>query len=232
MQANAPGEIPLVEINPSSGITVSGLVTQKVNVRNGPGTTYESLGVLNPNDVVFITGRDSGSKWVQVEFADTPDGKGWVTAEFLQAGNFENVPLIGGEEEIIALTAVIPTAADSTAPQAMLDGDSMQSPLTTVSFSPTGSRALQVNGDVSAPDGDVEDWIQFNTTQGGVVKIKVTCSGAALRVELWNQESPVDDFSCGGSSLEITEAGSNYFLRLMQNEPGYMGYTLNLEFIP
>ena len=102
---------------------------------------------------------------------------------------------------------------------AMQDGDSMQAPLAVAVFSPTGSRALQVNGDVSAPDGDAEDWIQF-TTAGEVVAIQVTCSGNTLRVELWNNEKPVDGFllSCGDKSFVTVASNSNYFLRLSNAE--------------
>ena len=95
VQVNAPAEIPLVETTSGSGSAVSGLVIQKVNVRNGPGIEYELLGVLNSNDVVFITGKDPSGAWIQIEFANAPDGKGWVTAEFLQMGNIETVPIIG-----------------------------------------------------------------------------------------------------------------------------------------
>ena len=38
VQVNAPAEIPLVENVAGNGSGVSGLVIQKINVRNGPGT--------------------------------------------------------------------------------------------------------------------------------------------------------------------------------------------------
>ncbi|MDO9301183.1 MAG: SH3 domain-containing protein, partial [Anaerolineales bacterium] len=214
-----------------SGSAVSGLVIQKVNVRNGPGTGYELLGVLNSNDVVFITGKDPGGAWIQIEFASAPDGKGWVTAEFLQVGNIEAVPLIGdAADETVIQTDATPNAISVSA---MQDGDSMQAPLAVAFFSPTDSRALQVNGDVSAPDGDVEDWVQFTTT-GEVVAIQVTCSSNTLRVELWKDEKPVDDLACGDKSFVTVASNSSYFLRLSEssaNEPGYTKYILSVESI-
>ena len=98
VQVNAGDEIRLVETASGSG-RISGMVIQKVNVRSGPGTEYELLGTLNPNDLVFIIGRDAGNKWIQIEFAGAPDGKGWVTAEFLQVADIESVPQIGAVEE-------------------------------------------------------------------------------------------------------------------------------------
>ncbi len=227
VQVNPGAEIPLVETTSAPGAAVNGLVTQKVNVRNGPGTTYELLGVLNPNDVVFITGRDPGSQWIQVEFAGAPDGKGWVTAEFLQAGSLENVPLIGTAiEETPTLIVGIPTTIS-----AAWDGDTMQSPLAVAAFLTTGPRALQVNGDVSAPDGDAEDWIQF-TSQRSAVSIHVTCPQNALRVELWNIGKSTGEFQCGETSLAQVTPDSDYFLRLIQIGNGYTSYVLNLEVIP
>jgi uncharacterized protein YraI len=229
VQVDAPAEIPLVETASGSGSAVSGLVIQKVNVRNGPGTEYEMLGVLNSNDVVFITGRDADGKWIQIEFASAPDGKGWVTAEFLKAENLESVPSIG---ETVKETAGATPTLGAIVMSAMPDGDSMQAPLIAATFSPMDSRALQVNGDVSAPNGDVEDWIRF-TTNGGDVTIQVTCSSGALLAELWSNEKPVDGFSssCGDKSVVDITPNSDYFLRLTQNEPGYTKYILSMEII-
>jgi uncharacterized protein YraI len=229
VQVNAPAEIPLVESASGSGSAVSGLVIQKVNIRNGPGTEYETLGVLNSNDVVFITGKEAGGKWIQIEFASAPDGKGWVTAAFLKAGNLESVPLIGEAAGETAEPAGVPPTPGAVVMSAMLDGDSMQVPLIAATFSPTGSRALQVNGDVSAPNGDAEDWIQFTTNRN--VSIQVTCSSNTLRAELWSNEKPMDGFSssCGDKSVVEITPNSNYFLRLVQNEPGYTKYILSME---
>ena len=232
VQANASAEIPLVETTSSSGSAVSGLVIQKVNVRNGPGVDYELLGVLNSSDVVFITGKDADGKWIQVEFASSPDGKGWVTAEFLQMGNIETVPLIASADETATPTDVTPTPG-AIAISAMQDGDSMQAPLAVVTFSPTGSRTLQASGDVSAPDGDLEDWIQF-TTEGEVVAIQVTCTDNTLRVELWKDEKSVDNLPCGKKSFVNVAPNSSYFLRLSEsnaNTPGYTSYVLKVEAI-
>ena len=62
----ASAKIVVVGDAAGSGSGVSGLVIQKINVRNGPAATFESLGVLNPNDVVFITGKDPSGAWIQI----------------------------------------------------------------------------------------------------------------------------------------------------------------------
>jgi len=224
VQVDAAKEIQLVEAESSSGSAVSGLVTQKVNVRSGPGTTYESLGALNPNDVVSIIGRDAEGEWIQIEFAGASDGKGWLAAEFMQAADIENVPQVGTAEEAMPAPTVEVASPAGTAAQ---DDDSMQSPLAKVSFSPTGSQALQVNGDVST-DGDAEDWIQFSAPSNAL-SIRLTCSSPSLRAELWNNGMAMSNFSCGQASTANIQPGNDYFLRLIQNEAGSTDYVLNLE---
>jgi hypothetical protein len=66
----------------------SGVIIQQVNVRGGPGTDFDSLGTLNPADVVALTGKDSGGMWLQIQYASGPDGKGSpaVNPKFLPDG--------------------------------------------------------------------------------------------------------------------------------------------------
>jgi hypothetical protein len=151
----------------------------------------------------------------------------------LQMGNIEAVPLIGVAADETAMP--INTPPDTITASAMPDGDSMQVPLAVVFFSPKALRALQVNGDVSAPNGDLEDWIQF-TTAGEIVEIEVKCPGNTLRAELWKDEKPVNNFflSCGDKSLVTVTSNSIYFLRLAEssvNEPGYTNYILSIKSI-
>jgi uncharacterized protein YraI len=230
VQVNSGAEIRPVDVSPASGAGAGGVVIQKVNARSGPGVEFELLGVLNPNDLVSITGRDSSGEWLQIEFAASPDGKGWVTAEFLQAANLDSLPVIGAavEETPEPPVETAPVIAAQTAAQ---DGDSIQSPLAAVVFSATGSRALQVQGDVSAPQGDAEDWVGF-AFERGVVAIEATCGGGGLRVELWNAGASVKSFSCGERVTVQAAADGDFFLRLVQSEAGYTAYTLTLEISP
>lgn len=230
VQINAPAEIPLVETTAGSGAAISGLVIQKINVRNGPGITYQLLGELNSNDVVFITGKDSDGAWLQIEFANAPDGMGWVTAEFLQTGNIESVPVLGNA---VADATSTPTEISPTVAPSIQDGDSMQAPLATTFFSAAGSRALQVNNAVSAANGDAEDWVQFTTANNAAI-IEVICPANTLQVELWNEGKPVENFSlsCGDTSLIAITPNSNYFLRILEsniNAPDPTNYILSVK---
>jgi uncharacterized protein YraI len=205
IQVNASAEIPLIAA--SSG--VNGLVLLKINVRNGPGINYESLGTLNPNDVVFITGKDPGGTWIQFEFTNSPNGKGWAALEFLQVENPDALPITGDAEQ----AATAPASAGILA--AIQDNDSMQAPLAVVVFSTAGVHALQVNNSVSAPDGDLEDWIQF-TSFSKYILVKLKCTNNALRVELWHTSQYIKDIAlvCSQSRAIKLESGQPYFLHL------------------
>ena len=235
VQVNATAEIPLVGASAGSGSAVSGLVIQKINVRNGPATTFESLGILNPNDVVFITGKNPSGAWMQIEFASAPEGTGWVASEFLQMSNSDSLPIIGdalqtaeiGTPVSIPLT---PTISQSPARQ---DGDSMLSPFAVVIFSPSGMRAFQVQGDVSAPDGDTEDWVQLTSFTARILA-EVECSNSALRVELWNNGLNAGDLAlaCGERRVIKIESTESYFFRIQassSNNSQYIQYSLKVS---
>ena len=233
VQVNASAQIPVIKSGTGNGSGLSGLVTQKINVRNGPGTTYDTLGILNPNDVVFMTGKSPSGAWIQIEYANAPDGKGWAASEFLKIDNADSLPVIGDTEPSPqAPTDIVLTPAVKILP-AMQDGDSMAAPLAKVTIAPRSARAFQVDGDVSAPEGDAEDWVEFNSSSEAVV-IQVLCSSNVLQVELWNNGASVDDFllTCGEERVLSIASNSAYILRLFNpasNEFRYTKYTLSVE---
>ncbi|MDO8753217.1 MAG: SH3 domain-containing protein [Anaerolineales bacterium] len=233
VQVNASAQIPVIKSGTGNESGLSGLVIQKINVRNGPGTTYDALGVLNPNDVVFMTGKSSSGAWIQIEYTNAPDGKGWAASEFLKIEDADSLPVIGetGASQQ-APTDIVGTPAVIILP-AMQDGDSMGAPLAKVRIGPGSTRAFQVNGDVSAPEGDAEDWVEFNS-YSEVVVIQVSCSGSALNVELWNNGARVDDLllTCGEERVLSIFPNNAYVLRLFNpasNEFRYTKYILNIE---
>ncbi|MCA2002748.1 MAG: SH3 domain-containing protein, partial [Chloroflexi bacterium] len=175
VQVQAGDALQIVEVKPDSASGILGLVAQKVNVRKEAGTDSETLGTLNPQDLVFITGRNADGKWLQIEFAAAPEGRGWVAAEFVQAEGIEDAPQIGKEGERLTPAASLPTGA-----AAALDSDTIESPLAVVLFSPAASRAAQWDGSLSALEGDSEDWLRFSAAFETVVAFKARCANNAL----------------------------------------------------
>jgi uncharacterized protein YgiM (DUF1202 family) len=67
-----------------------------VNVRSGPGTNYPSYGVAPKGTTFVATGISQDGGWYQVQipiqFVDS--GLGWVSADWVQASNTENLPVV------------------------------------------------------------------------------------------------------------------------------------------
>ena len=82
-----------------------------------------------------------------------------------------------------------------------MDFDSADAPLKTVVFSPTGTNILLYSGDVSTPNGDVEDWIAF-IPYDNLVFIDIQCTGSnSIRVELIHSTETI---LCNQPSRAIT----------------------------
>ncbi len=71
------------------------LVTVDVtlNVRSGPGVNFERVGKLQAGDQATIVGR-SETGWWQISFAGAPEGTAWISGDYGEARNVDNVPLV------------------------------------------------------------------------------------------------------------------------------------------
>lgn len=216
VQVTAEAGIPILGGAAGSGSAPNGVILQQVNVRSGPGTDFNPLGTLNPNDAITLTGRDANGAWFQIEYAAGPNGKGWVTAAYVKSNENANLPIIGTAGEVVGTgtpTGIPPTATPTLMP-ALEDGDSESSPAVHVTFSPAGSRSLMYTGDISAPQGDAEDWIGF-TPYTGQVQMQLDCTGGSVKVELWQNGVPLStwgELNCGETSLVNVTAGTAYTL--------------------
>ena len=72
------------------------LTRADLNVRSGPGTQYDLLGLLPTGTAADIIGRDETRQWWQIRFLPAADGVGWVSADptFAQVFNVENIPIV------------------------------------------------------------------------------------------------------------------------------------------
>lgn len=76
-------QIPTVAIPTVTGTLPSAvaIVTQEqdqINVRSGPGTDYDLVGVLIAGQEVPALGRSIGGDWVQIAYPGVPGGVAWV----------------------------------------------------------------------------------------------------------------------------------------------------------
>ena len=76
-----------------------------VNIRSGPGTTFEVIATLPPNVPLPIIGRNATGTWWQIE---GPDGdRGWVADSVVTVRNVAEVPVVAAP---VPPTAAVPTA--------------------------------------------------------------------------------------------------------------------------
>ncbi|NJN79370.1 MAG: SH3 domain-containing protein [Anaerolineales bacterium] len=230
VQVDASAEIPVLEIESGIPLSMSGVVKSGINVRSGPGTQYESIGVLTQNDVVAVIGKDSNGTWMQIKFGNDT---GWVAEEFLQIENVEEIPVVG----VSQTTEVAPVVIESAMPSTLIaieDGDSLQSPAIKIVLSE--NKFLQIQGSVSAPQGDVEDWFEFSSNTPRIL-IESTCSTSDMQMELWQTENLIEVVTspCNNKVVFNLLANKSYTLRILQsitNESQYTNYTLKLQVLP
>jgi len=231
-------EVPVVGgdvVNPANGNMA--IVQQQINIRSGPGTSFNSLGTLNPQDVVSLTGKDANGGWLQIAFTDGPNGKGWVNAAFVQAKGVENLPIITEAGDVIGTGTPtgIPSTPSPTVVAAWADNDSMNDPGVSVTFESTGTRSFIYTGDISSPNGDSQDWINF-IPDSQTVLISLECHGAntVQTSMLVNGLTINNDLKCGDQMKKIpVNAGSSYFVHL-QVTPStsglqYLNYTIIIQ---
>ena len=81
------------DVSTPTGIVVTVIYTDPMNVRNGPGTFYDIIGQIYPGDVLPALGISPGREWIQVSFSGSADGIGWVYAAY--------VSVSGGELQVV-----------------------------------------------------------------------------------------------------------------------------------
>ncbi|HUE99345.1 MAG TPA: SH3 domain-containing protein [Anaerolineales bacterium] len=222
------------EADPDNGNVA--IVQQQLNVRSGPGTDFNSLGTLNPQDVVSLIGKDPNGGWLQVDFATGPEGKGWVNAAFVQAQGVENLPIITESGLVVGTgtPTTIPFTPTPTIVPAREDNDSPDNPLASVTFDPSGIRAFIYNGDVSAPNGDMEDWIQF-TPFSEHIFLEISCTGSDLHIELTQSGQLLDQAACATLQIVSVEPDTSVQVHVSafaESSQLYSSYTLKVTTIP
>jgi uncharacterized protein YraI len=189
-------EVPIIggdKEDPTHGNVA--IVQQQINGRSGPGTDFNSLGTLNPQDVVALLGKDANGVWLQIDFPGGagPDGKGWVNAAFVQVQGVENLPIITETGLMVGTETPtgLPLTPTPTIIPAWNDQDSPSNPVASVLFEPTGTQTLIYDGDLSSPQGDAEDWITFRTYDPFVF-VSLACYGSSsVELKLLENVLPV-----------------------------------------
>ncbi len=59
------------------------VVPEEVNVRSGPSTEYEKIGVLIQGQRAKALGRTPGGDWIEIEYLGVPGNVAWVYSPFV-----------------------------------------------------------------------------------------------------------------------------------------------------
>lgn len=226
VQVESSDNISVVEIESNNGSNRSGVVISGINIRSGAGTDFESIGVLTPKDVVIILGKDSSGAWMQINFQEK---LGWVATEFLQIENIEQIPVIEAEQSTsVAVTPLINQTPVVASQMAIADNDSIQAPFAKLFFEQ--NKVLQITGEVSAPQGDHEDWIEFSSASSKIL-IEGSCTNTGLQVELWRASEIIESFSsvCGNLFVINVSENESYTFRIFTSEASFIKYSLKIK---
>jgi uncharacterized protein YraI len=70
-------------------------VPDRVNVRLGPSTNYDQVGVLVAGQVAAALGRSPGGEWIQIAYPGVPGNVAWVYTAFVVLENVEGqLPIV------------------------------------------------------------------------------------------------------------------------------------------
>jgi uncharacterized protein YraI len=79
--------------NGPEAVVVPGSETQ-INLRSGPNTTYDKIGVLLVGQRVPAKGQSPGGDWVLVEYPGVPGGVAWVWSAYIEIVPQVALPII------------------------------------------------------------------------------------------------------------------------------------------
>ncbi len=94
------------------------------DIRNGPGTVYDRIGVLKKGQSAEAIGRSPDSGWWVIKVPTVAGGQGWVSANTVTEVNTANLPIIDPPPLPIASPtfAPVPAEGEPAPPRAIIDG--------------------------------------------------------------------------------------------------------------
>jgi len=122
---NTPPPVPQTDTpTPGDAGIPAATVRTDLNVRNGPGTQYDVIGLLTAGTTIEIVGRNEASSWWYIVYPAGPDQRGWISSEFAPANNPDNIPLAN-------TPTPVPTASPTPTPQPTDTPTASPTPLST-----------------------------------------------------------------------------------------------------
>lgn len=155
----APTEIPAETQTPSPSTTTVTIAAHNgnLNIRRGPGISYNPIGVLKNGQTSIAQGRDLLGNWVLIEIPSSLGKTGWVRTETdysLITGDIESLP------EVVVDFAVPAYIQNCTYHLMVLQPGDIQVP-SVKSFPDNDARVYP--GEYTVYDNDVDDYPDIMT---------------------------------------------------------------------
>jgi uncharacterized protein YraI len=85
-----------IEFPPPESSAPTATVLQPVNVRSGPSTDYLIYGIAPAGATAELVGVSEDGLWwvVKISVDLSPEGQGWVSADFVEVTGGEDAPVI------------------------------------------------------------------------------------------------------------------------------------------
>jgi hypothetical protein len=89
------GSVPTVTGTPTgpTATILVGLTEDRVNVRSGPSTLYDTIGILLVGARAPVKGKSPGGDWLLIEYPGVAGGTGWIWSLYMDVTPGE-IPLV------------------------------------------------------------------------------------------------------------------------------------------
>lgn len=106
--SNTPAPTHTPSITPTTiptVITARVIADTRINVRSGPGTTFQPVSAVNPGTEFVVIGRNGDGSWIQVQLDDGREG--WVSASLVEVSvsQADVPPVTEASSELIIVMA-------------------------------------------------------------------------------------------------------------------------------
>ena len=86
--------VPTVTGTPEGPVIRVNADNDQINVRSGPGTDYDLIGVMIAGQEAPAYGRSAGGSWIQVAYIGVQGGVGWVYSPLVTILRGTNLPIL------------------------------------------------------------------------------------------------------------------------------------------
>jgi hypothetical protein len=140
---------PIVETPTSDPSRPVATVRTDLNVRTGPGTNYQVIGLIPADTVVDIAGKNATGDWWLIVYPAGPDQRGWISSEFAPSENATNVPVVDTPTpppaDTPTATATPTASATVTATPSPTTAAATATATATLTPTPTATNSLEPN---------------------------------------------------------------------------------------